>query len=279
MDFNLSYRQLTVGGVVGLLLILPLGVSAQVVDSTQVKPELNTLPPDRPALEPVPQLPTSPTPAPSRPAPAAPAPAPAPAPGGGFQPARPPQPNAQPGPARNSAVDAGTPVAPPTVTPEPPPARWFVEGNPDIGFGGSDDFTYFSLGLSAYLGYRISDRLAIGPGAVYQYTSFGPYKFSNVGGRVFGQFVIAENFFLHGEHEVLLAEVPVQLFSATSHQYLGLAKEKTTLNSTFLGIGYRSRLGQRFALDIMALYNFDRDTNYFIYSQPELRFNLLFDLF
>ena len=51
-----------------------------------------------------------------------------------------------------------------------------------------------------------------------------------------------------------------------------------TVNSTFAGIGYRQAMGQRAAFDITVLYNFSRDENYFVYGQPEFRFNFLFDL-
>ncbi len=257
----------------GGLLLSGGGAVAQVDSTQQVKPELNALPPDRPALDPVPVPPSG---SPDRPVQQA-TPAQQ-APSGTFQPARPAQPLAVPAPARRpTPTDVGTPVAPELVKPAQEKSKWFVTGNPDLGFSSSSGVNFFNVGLSALLGYRVTERFAIGPGLTYQYSSISvagfSKSFSNIGGRVFGQALITDNFFIHAEHEALRVEVPLI-------DNLGqLSTYRATVNSDFAGLGYRQHMGQRAAFDITVLYNFSSANNYFVYGQPEFRFNFLIDLF
>ena len=190
---------------------------------------------------------------------------------GTFQPARPAQPAAVPAPAKRPVpANAGQQVQ---TTPVRVRSKWFVAGNPDIGFSSGNGVSYFNIGLATLLGYRITDRLAVGPGLTYQYSSISATgfsrKFSNVGARIFAQGLITDNIFIHAEHEILRAET----------LRVDLSTYRTTLNSTFAGIGYRQSFGGRTAFDIMALYNFNYSENSFVYGQPEIRFNFLFDVF
>ena len=253
----------------GALLLTGSRAVAQVDSTNQAKPELNALPPDRPALDPTPLPPVSPT------APATPRAVPTPsAPPGTFQPARPAQPSAVPPPAvRPVPTDAG--VATPAPAPAPGPAKWFVTGNPDLGFGNNGDYSFFSVGLAALFGYRFTDRLAAGPGLTYQYSLLNGTGFSNVGARVFGQFLISDYIFAHVEYEKLSAKLLDYDKSVATRT---LVTYRTTVSSLFAGLGYRQQLGSRTALDFLVLYNFNRLENSFVYGQPEFRFNLLFDL-
>jgi hypothetical protein len=153
-----------------------------------------------------------------------------------------------------------------------------VTGNPDLGFSSRDGYSFFNVGLTALFGYRVTDRLAIGPGMTYQYSSIDGKGYSNLGGRIFAQGIITESIFLHAEHEALRAEVPVIVFDPVTRQNV-LSTFRTNVQSTFAGPGYRQRMGSRAAFDIVLLYNFNRAENFFLYNQPEFRFNLLFDLF
>ncbi|MBC7447319.1 MAG: hypothetical protein H7330_04615 [Hymenobacteraceae bacterium] len=258
----------------GMLLLTGGQAYAQVDSTDQAKPELNALPPDRPVLDPTPLPPAGGTVRPTGEAQPTPAPA---APGGVFQPARPAQPMAVPAPARRpTPAELGTPVTPEVVRPAREKSKWFVAGNPDLGFRGSNGASSFSIGLAALLGYRLTDHFAIGPGLTYQYIAIkGPgfsESFSNVGARVFGQALVTDNIFVHAEMEALRTP------AVDRAGYLDLAR-RITVNSTFAGLGYRQHMGQRAAFDIVILYNFNYADNYFIYNQPEFRFNFLFDLF
>ncbi len=251
------------------LLLTRQGAVAQTDSTEQVKPALNSLPPDRPVLNPVPTLPPagSGTPAPA---------------GGGapgtFQPARPAQPTAVPAPARRAVPeDAGSAVPQQSVTLGRGPSRWFVAGNPDLGFSASGGYSFFNVGLSTLLGYRITERFAIGPGLTYQYSSISglgvqSIRYSSIGARLFGQALITDNIFAHAEIEALRTPLVDRLG-------ILYPDRRALVQSTFAGLGYRQAMGSRAALDIMVLYNFNRTENYYIYGQPEFRFNLLFDLF
>ena len=247
------------------LLLTGSRATAQVDSTGQTKPELNALPPDEPIALPPGNIKQQGQDATLEATPAAP---------GTFQPARPAQPAAVPAPARRPVpTDAGTPVI---VKPERARSKWFVTGNTDLGFSGNNRYSVFNIGLSALIGYRITDRFAVGPGITYQHTSIkGPGfsdSYSNVGGRIFGQALITDNIFVHAEAEALRT-APIDRFG-----FLDLSR-RITVNSQFAGLGYRQRMGERAALDIVVLYNFNSFENRYLYGQPEIRFNLLFDLF
>ncbi len=264
----------------GTLLLASNRAAAQVTDSTeQVKPELNGLPPDRPSLDATPQAPPAGQPA-VRPTQPTPQPTPQPDAPGTFQPARPPQPRAVPAPApRPIPQGIGTVKPPEPVMVAKPPAKWYVTGNPDLGFSSSYGISFFNAGLSAMFGYRFTERFAAGPGFVYQYSSINGIGFSNIGGRIFGQALITDKFFVHLEQEFLRAQSPLFLQNPTNGSIVYQGNELLTIKSTFGGIGYRQRFSDRAAFDILLLYNASYDQNSFLYGQPELRFNLLFDLF
>ena len=243
------------------LLLTGSRATAQVDSTDQTKPELNALPPDEPIALPPGNPKQQGQDATLETTPAAP---------GTFQPARPAQPAAVPAPARRPVpTDAGTPVI---VKPERARSKWFVTGNPDLGFSAANGNSYFSAGLSALLGYRLTERFAIGPGLTYQYTSISGHSFSNVGARLFAQALITDNIFVHAEAEALRTP------EVDRAGYVNLNR-RITVNSQFAGLGYRQAMGERAAFDIVVLYNFSYAQNFFVYYQPEFRFDFLFDLF
>lgn len=263
MRFSLLLSSTALAGA----LLLTSGRAAAQVDSVhQIKPSLNDLPPSEP--EPF----VTPLPGGSNPKQhdqVAPAATP-----GTFQPARPAQPSVVPTPAKRPLpTDVGTQVPDPVKETKRERSKWFVAANPALGFSSIQGFSYFNAGLTALFGYRVTDRFAIGPGLNYQYSSINGTGFSNVGARVFAQGLLTDNIFIHAEHEALRVEVPLV------DNFGRLTTYRTTVNSTFGGLGYRQPIGSRAAFDIMLLYNFSREENFFIYGQPEFRFNFLFDLF
>ncbi len=274
MAFNLR-RFLVVAGCAGLLLTS--GTARAQVTPTPP-------PPDKPVLDALPPLEPTTTPRPvlrneyGEPERDEPRP---PQPGqvdDGFRPARPPQPTQVPTATRPVAPTGGTPTAPPATAPpvETAEPKWFVGGNPTLGFTSAYGVSYFNAGVAALLGYRVNDKIAIGPGLTYQYASYGGVGTTNIGARAFGQFLISDAVFAHVEHEVLRADVPYQIFTSSSTYRIEIRKR--TFNSSFAGLGYRQYLGSRTMLDFMVLYNFNRSENALVYGQPEFRFNLLFNL-
>lgn len=238
---------LTLGGA---SLWLAPNATAQTTDSTSTKPQLNT------------GLPT---------APARPQPAPVPAP--------------QAVPAEAPARAESVPAAQPQEQQAPArPRRFFLYSNFGLGFSSVAGLRQFSLSLSPAIGYRVSDRFAIGPGISYAYNSFGldrgfvqqgyPKNIStnSYGVKVFAQYRVIDQFFAHGEYEVTFAEsIADPLFVG------GPYTVKRTVSTPLLGAGYRQQFGDRAAGDILLLYNFN-DGIYDIYGQPVIRFCFLFDL-
>ncbi|MGI4875434.1 MAG: hypothetical protein ACRYFX_30130 [Janthinobacterium lividum] len=143
-----------------------------------------------------------------------------------------------------------------------------------------------NLSASPALGYRINDRVSIGPGISYAYTSqtFGKgqptLSLSNFGGKVFAQVRVIDQFLVHAEYEVTSAQLPVvdaqnRYLLTSSNQFL---TTKRTISSPLAGVGYRSQFSNRVAGDLLVLYNFNDSFNNSIYSNPVIRFNILVNI-
>lgn len=239
----------------------------------QDKPVLNTAPPGPPPATPRPVEPT--------PVPATPEPTPA------FE----PTPNA-PVP---STPDAPSGLQLPGREQTRKAAQEHAEQNTKFfiysGFGvGYSSNVYYdggalNLSISPALGYRINDRIAVGPGISYAYTNqtFGKgnptLSLNNVGVKAFAQIKVIDQFFIHGEYEVTKAELP--LVDANNNYVISNNKILTgsrTIESPLAGIGYRSSISNRVAADILVLYNFNDTFNNSIYGNPVIRFNFLFNV-
>jgi len=248
----------------------------------QQKPVLNTAPPGttprpaptRPAVDTTNVAPTIPvyTPGQAAPAPATTTPAPLPSP----------------------SQDSPSGLELPGRELERKAAQEHAEQNTKLfiysGFGLGYSSNYYSPGgifnfsLSPAVGYRVNDRLAVGPGLSYAYVnySFGKnapsLNLNNIGVKVFGQFRIIDQFFIHGEYEVTKAELPLV---DQNNNYIvvnnRIATGSRNVQSPLAGVGYRSQISNRAAADIVLLYNFQGGYNS-IYSNPVIRFNFLFNI-
>lgn len=232
-------------------------VWAQVTDTTRtVKPQLNTGPPAPAPPRPVPapqSLPAPPT-APEQQVPASTQP---------YDPNRP------------SGLEL--PQRPGVAAPEPPLRRYFLYSNFGLGFSSFYGFNQFSASIAPAIGYRVTKRFALGPGISYAYNSYSQrgassLRTNSIGLKGFAQFIVFDQFFLHGEYEVTRAEV---LFQDPSTGFL--FPGKLTVRTPLAGAGYRQQIGERAAADIVVLYNFN-DGLQDIYGQPVVRFSFLFDL-
>lgn len=235
----------------------------------QDKPVLNSAPPG---------------PKPVPPQPAAPASAPIPVPEQPTAPASPePTPNSPSGlqlPERELERKAARKYADQNT-------RFFIYSG--FGISYSSNLYYdggeFNVSVSPALGYRVNDRLSVGPGISYAYTNqtFGKgnptLNLNNIGVKGFAQFRVIDQFLIHAEYEVTKAELPVV---DANNRYLIINNKfltgSRTVTSPLAGVGYRSPLGDRAAADILVLYNFNDSFNNRIYSNPVIRFNFLFNL-
>lgn len=247
--------------------------SAQVTDTTSVKPQLNTAPPG-----------VTPPPARSQyevTRPAVPVPAPPPV----DAPLPPQRPNA----GSPSGLDFPTGSR---ASEQPKPLqRYFIYSNFGLGYSGFNGQSLFSFSVAPALGYRVTEKFAIGPGISYSYNRYGfdrylqtqfgyPSSFSsnNLGVKVFAQYKVFSQFFIHAEYEVTRVQVPAVDNSGT--RFVNFSRTATT---PLLGAGYRQQFSDRAAADIVILYNFNDGidpSGYPLspYGQPEIRFNFLFNI-
>lgn len=250
----------------------------------QDKPALNTAPPgSRPAPVPQPQqLPTQPQPAP------APTPQPAARPDSTFAPAPtpPPAPTNLPRPTQDNPSGLNFPGRPGHTEGYGGPAltakKMFVYTNFGLDFGSSSVLTQFNISAAPAIGYRVTDRFAVGPGISYAYSSYSLDKNSNyvfpngeksvsassVGLKAFAQFIVYKEFFLHGEYEVTKAEIVNDNYE----------KIKKTVSTPLLGVGYRTEFSSNAAVDFVVLYNFNDGISSGLYGQPVIRLGFLFNI-
>ncbi|HLK97195.1 MAG TPA: hypothetical protein VK364_05450, partial [Hymenobacter sp.] len=170
-----------------------------------------------------------------------------------------------------------------------PVRKYFLYSNFGLGYA-SNDFQggQFSVSLGPAIGYRVTDKLALGPGISYAYNNisfsrdaqavFGLPKSLNlhsVGVKAFLQYMAFKEFFVHAEYEVTKAQ-SYDLYDVGNRQ-LEVRKVNRTIGTPLAGVGYRNRISDRAAADIVILYNFNEGIND-IYGQPVIRFNFLIDL-
>ena len=241
----------------------------------QDKPVLNTAPP---GLPPAPVRPATPAPAP----PAAPEPAPA------APTSDPNAPIPQSSPSAPSGLDFPNQKATKAGGAEDkPPTKKFVYANFGLGFASTGGLNQFNASISPAVGFRISNKFAVGPGISYAYSSYSlsnqarsagyslnrqgdkSISSSSVGLKGFAQYIVYKEFFIHAEYEVTNAQL-------IGNDINGYYKYNRTVTTPLAGIGYRSYLGQDAAIDIVGLYNFDT-TLYSLYPPLVIRFSFLFN--
>lgn len=148
--------------------------------------------------------------------------------------------------------------------------RLYFGGSFGLQFG-----TYTNISLLPILGYKVTDKLSVGPGFVYHFIRSGGQNFQNYGGKVFAQHevlggVISSGaLLLHAEYEVLSHENYWRTTNGTSE--LG----RRTVYTPLAGVGYRQSMG-RASFDLLLLYNFNEIDS--PYSNPVIRagFNIPF---
>ena len=247
-------------------------------------PALRAQAQDKPVLN---SAPPGPPPAPTRPVEPAPVAQPTPVP----EPTQSVEPAAQPSPDRPSGLDLpGTrerQAAAAAASEAAAHTKFFLYSGFSLGyssyFAGSAQVSRFVIGASPAIGYRFTDRLAAGPGITYSYSNYsvdygnnksgGSLRSNNVGLKVFAQFKVLDQFFIHGEYEVTRARVLE--YDAAKNPTGG--KLDRNIESPLAGLGYRQQFSDRAAADILLLYNFN-DTFESLYPNPVLRFNFMFNI-
>ncbi|SFP86732.1 hypothetical protein [Hymenobacter arizonensis] len=248
----------------------------------QEKPVLNSAPPAAPPVQPRPAE-TTPVPAPTPQEPV-------------TQPEPQPQPEAEPvprfpQPTRDAPSGLDFPNRGTVKSGENGPelTKKFIYTNFGLGFASNGGLNQFNASAAPALGFRITDKFAIGPGISYAYSSFSlnnnarnaglalnrqgdsSIKSSSLGLKAFAQYIVYKEFFVHAEYEVTNAEI------IDFEPNNGYFKAKRTVTTPLAGVGYRQYVGDKAALDIVGLYNFD-STIYSLYPSLVLRFSFLYNI-
>ncbi len=142
-----------------------------------------------------------------------------------------------------------------------------------VVFGGNFGMSFSTfeslVALSPSVGYRFTEKLTIGTGVIYQYygVRFPNFKFNynNYGGRLYGTYQITDFLIAHTEYESLNLEY-------ISYNAMGNpdASLRRTVNSWFVGGGYRQYFSRNSTIDLMLLYNLT-ETPFTPYSNPVIR--------
>lgn len=150
----------------------------------------------------------------------------------------------------------------PDVRDLPVKERFFVGGFLGLQFG---NFT--AVNVSTHAGFRLTNRLSAGIGGSYQFANdrwLGQSMTSHTyGGGVFARFRIIENAFVHAENEWLNLQSRIDMGDPGNRQ-------RITESNFLLGPGYGFRMGQRARLNILILYNFNKDSRVY-YDNPFFR--------
>ena len=264
-----------------LLLVSAVALPTFRAQAQDNKPVLNTAPPGPPPA-PVRTTPPS-TPVPTaEPAPATPNPAPT------YDPNAPAP---QPSPTAPSGLDFPNRKATKAGGAEDkPPTKKFLYANFGLGYNSSYGLSHFNGSIAPAVGFRLTNKFAIGPGISYSYSNYSlqdgyqtysptgtltttgnSLSTSSLGFKAFAQYIVYKEFFVHAEYEVTNAQIPYE----DANGYL--FKQSRSVTTPLAGIGYRSYLGDNAAFDIVGLYNFDSSI-YSLYPGLVVRFSFLYNI-
>jgi len=148
--------------------------------------------------------------------------------------------------------------------------KLFVGGSGDLGFQSNPYYgSYFSIGASPILGYRLTKNFAVGPGILYQYYSIGGYKFHDYGGKIFAQYLIYKGIMAHAEHEIRNTQYDSGSISSN---------DRYTFRTSLMGGGYRQMASNRFGFDLYLLFPIVTSADNAVNSSPVFRGGVIYNL-
>ena len=127
--------------------------------------------------------------------------------------------------------------------------------------------------LSPNLGVKLNDKFRTGIGASYKY-----YRIKTAG--------IAESYQIYGLRLFTMYEVFEKLVLFTEYEqfnrpfYSSLnGTNRSWINNTWVGIGYRSWMSEKTAVDLLVIYDLNYNASVDLYASPlTIRMNFIFDL-
>ncbi len=139
------------------------------------------------------------------------------------------------------------------------------------GFLGLQVGSFTAVSLNLHVGYRVTDRLSAGIAGSYHYANdswFGESFSSHMyGASAFARFRVYSDFFLHGAYERIRLESRLPPYDPHFDP-----DDRTTVTEEnyFLGAGYAVPMSERVRLIILALYNFNRNSQAYL-DNPTFR--------
>lgn len=162
-------------------------------------------------------------------------------------------------------------------------SKFYWGGNLGLMFG-----TYTIIDISPLVGYKVTERFRVGAGATYTYYKYqedGTYNGSSTtngftfhtsiyGGRVFTEYYVLDNLFLHVEDEFINLDLPDPTLYAKKEVLL----TRQWLNSVLVGGGYAYAFNvDGPALSITVLFRVNHDfQDFYPYQNPIIRIGLGF---
>ena len=148
--------------------------------------------------------------------------------------------------------------------------KLFVGGSGDLGFQSNPYYgSYFTIGASPILGYRLTKNFAVGPGILYQYYNIGGYKFHDYGAKIFGQFLIYKGIMAHAEHEIRSTQYEPGSINSN---------DRYTFRTSLVGGGYRQMASNRFGFDLYLLFPIVTAASNAVNTAPVFRGGIIYNL-
>lgn len=128
--------------------------------------------------------------------------------------------------------------------------RLFVGGNLAFSFSNTGSF----INISPYVGYRITDEFSVGPGLIYQYSSFrnrttgNTTSYSLYGGNFFARYVFMEYVILQATYEFI--NYPLAL-----SEYGASLNDRDTENYLYVGGGLQYPLTDGVWISVLVAYD------------------------
>jgi hypothetical protein len=132
--------------------------------------------------------------------------------------------------------------------------KMYIGGNVGLQFG-QDTYAEFS----PLVGYKFTDKISGGIGAVYQYyhlrNTYYDLETNVYGGRLFGRYMFTDYLFGHAEYEYLNLEA------------FDFKRRRVDVSSLLAGAGFIQHISENSGIVALVLYNFTEST-YTPYSSP-----------
>ena len=151
--------------------------------------------------------------------------------------------------------------------------RLWYGGGVNLGFSGGTNYSLFRFGLSPMVGYKVMDRLSVGPRVSFDYTflkgnavnlrtggiSVEKGNLFSYSGGIFSRYKIINTIFLHTEVEFQSLEQVGTLsgFLVYDDEKDNLVTVRGGHENVYLGAGYNSGDAGGWGYEIVVLYNFN----------------------